>query len=122
MAAAHTMSLLSDVGDLDRALAGSSSRPVLIFKHSPACGISVQAFEEMESLLAGRIPADVYLVDVWKGRPVSDAVAARLRTRHESPQVLLVHGGRVRWSASHFRVTARAIRSALADLAAPDIS
>ncbi|MBI3491696.1 MAG: DUF2847 family protein [Acidobacteria bacterium] len=65
-------------------------------------------------MLAGPpLPADVYLVDVWAHRPVSNAIAARLHIRHESPQVLLVDHGHVMWSASHFRVTARALRAEL---------
>jgi bacillithiol system protein YtxJ len=107
-----TMAPLADVTEIDRALADSSERPVLIFKHSPTCGISAQAYGEIESLMAS-LHAHAYLVNVWTARTVSNALAARLHTRHESPQVLLVRDGRVVWSASHFRVTAHAIRSAL---------
>lgn len=108
---------LTELDAVDRALARSSRRPVLIFKHSAACGISAQAYDEIEELFAGPpLPADLFLVDVRSGRQVSNAIAARLKTRHESPQVLLVADGAVRWSASHFRVTADAIRSALSSL------
>lgn len=105
---------LTDLAALEGAIADSTLRPVLIFKHSPTCGISAQAYDEIATL--SKIPADILVVDVWAARHVSTAIAERLRTRHESPQVLLVVGGRVVWSASHFRVTADAIRSALRDL------
>ena len=122
MTVTNTLCLLSSLDEVDPVLAGSSSRPILIFKHSSRCGVSTQAYEEIEALLAGPpLPADVYLVDVQAGRSVSNAIAARLRTRHESPQVLLVDHGHVRWSASHFRVTARALRAALTGLGATDL-
>lgn len=121
MTATNRFCHLSHVDEIDSVLAQSSSRPVLIFKHSSTCGVSARAHEEIEALIAGPpLPADVYLVDVWAGRSVSNAIAARLRIRHESPQVLLVHHGLVHWSASHFRVTARALRDALAGLGRSD--
>jgi len=46
-------------------------------------------------------------------RAVSNAIAQKLGIRHETPQALLVKGGRVVWSASHFRVTAAAVENAL---------
>lgn len=78
-----------------------------------------QAYDEIQSLLCDPdFTADVHVVDVWAARFVSDAIAARFSVRHESPQVLLIMNNRVLWSASHFRVTAQAIRAALASLAA----
>lgn len=120
MTVANNLCLLSNLEEVDPVLARSLNRPILIFKHSFVCGVSAQAYDEVEALLAGPpLPTDVYLVDVRAARPVSDAIAARLKIRHESPQVLLVDHGQVRWSASHFRVTAHAVRAELARLAPP---
>jgi bacillithiol system protein YtxJ len=58
------MAPLADASEIDRALADSSKRPVLIFKHSPTCGSSAQAYEEIESLLTEELPAGAYLVNV----------------------------------------------------------
>ena len=113
----NTLCPLPTLGDVDAVLARSASRPAVILKHGSTCGVSSQAYEEVEALIAGPpLSADVYLVDVWADRAVSNAIATCLKIRHESPQVLLVDRGLVRWSASHFRVTASAIRTALADL------
>ena len=121
MPVTNTLSLLSRLDEVDSVLARSSSRPILIFKHSPTCGVSAEAYDEIAALLAGPpISADVYLVDVRADRLVSNAIAARLKIRHESPQVLLVDRGQARWSASHFRVTAHALRGALTGLARTD--
>lgn len=91
----------------------SAARPVLIFKHSPSCGTSAEAYEEL-STVAERVP--VYLVDVLDDRPVSNAIAAHFGVRHESPQALLLSGGEARWIGSHYHVTADEVLAALAQL------
>jgi len=106
--------LLSTIEELDAALAASSSRPILIFKHSLTCGTSAVADEEMQDLLAGPpLGLDVYLVRIQSARHVSHEIERRLRVRHESPQVLLVDDGQVVWSATHYRVTAAALTAAI---------
>ena len=86
-------------------------------KHTARCGVSAQAYDEIEVLLLDpAVAAAAYVVEVWAARPVSNAIAGRLRVRHESPQLLLVTNGRVLWSASHFCVTAQAVRTALANV------
>ncbi len=105
---------LTAVEELDAVVAQSATRPTLLFKHSPTCGTSAQAHEEIESLVEdGSVPVDVYLISVRASRAVSNAVAQRFNLRHESPQVLIVRGGALMWNASHFRVTAAGIRAAL---------
>jgi bacillithiol system protein YtxJ len=50
---------------------------------------------------------------VQRAREVSREVEARTGVRHESPQALILRGGEAVWSASHWRVTAEAVESAL---------
>jgi bacillithiol system protein YtxJ len=107
------MQPLTSLGELDTALARSSTRPIVIFKHSRTCGTSVQAFEEIEEVLSRGLGAETFLVDVRAHRGISQAIAARFHVRHESPQVLLIQDGAVRWHSSHFRVTADAIAAAV---------
>ena len=110
---------LSTSDQLDRALDESSRRPAVIFKHSPTCGISAQAFESISGWLDGKIPdADFYVVPVPASRAVATALAQRFGIRHESPQVMVIDGGEVTWHGSHFRATASAIAAALDQLAA----
>jgi len=95
-------------------LEASRQRPIAIFKHSGACGTSAQAYDELEALLQDSAPdEDVYLVDVLANRHLSQAISARLRVRHESPQVLVIRNAEVHWHGSHFRVTAEHVRKAL---------
>jgi bacillithiol system protein YtxJ len=103
------------VDEIELLLAGSVSRPVLLFKHSHSCGVSAEALDELlDHLNADSDAADYALVTVQTHRDVSNAIAARLGVRHETPQAILVRDGRAVWTASHFRVNASAIRKALA--------
>jgi bacillithiol system protein YtxJ len=105
--------------ELDRALAATAERPLLLFKHSFTCGISAEALDELVAHLnERRVDASYAMVTVQTHRDVSNAVARKLGVRHETPQALLIREGRVVWSASHFRVTAKAMEAAL-DLAKP---
>jgi bacillithiol system protein YtxJ len=116
----HDLLQLRSVADFERALEESARRPLLIFKNSFTCGTSAAAFDELVDHMA-RSPADVRyaMVTVQTERAVSNAIAQRLGVRHETPQVLLVHNGRVEWSASHFRVNAVSLAQALSRLPAP---
>lgn len=104
--------------ELEAAINASFERPVLIFKHSYTCGTSAEAHEELLGLLGSGVPGDWYLVDVRTSRPLSMAIAERFAIRHESPQLMLIVSGQVRWSGSHYRVTSAAIQAALAELTA----
>jgi len=105
---------LTGLADLDEALATSSTRPLVIFKHSEACGTSYAALDELLEHVTSRPgDAEYVVVTVQQAREVSTAVARRLGVRHETPQVIVVRNGCVLWSASHFRVTAEALQKTL---------
>ena len=105
---------LSSIEALDTFLEASAERPVLIYKHSLTCGSSAAAFEELQDLLAEpSFGVAVGMVKVQLARAVSNEIARRFGVRHESPQILLIKGGRVAWSASHFNVTTESISGAL---------
>jgi bacillithiol system protein YtxJ len=99
---------LHDVDSLDAAIAESSERPVLLFKHSRYCGVSCEALDALQSHIESRVNGGVSykVITVQTHRPVSDAAAQRLGIRHETPQAILLRDGRVVWNASHFRITA----------------
>jgi len=105
---------LHGLDELDRALAASGDRPLLLFKHSFTCGVSAEALDELVAHLNER-PRDASyaMVTVQTHRELSNAVARQLGVRHETPQALLIRDGRVVWSASHFRVTATAVAEAI---------
>lgn len=98
-------------------LAESNTGPVVVYKHSPTCGTSAQAYDELDGFL-GESPVDVHLVDVLASRALSQQIAADTRVRHESPQLLVFRNGVVVWHASHWRVTAAGVRGVLEAMAA----
>jgi bacillithiol system protein YtxJ len=110
------MRAMKSLTDLDEAVQHSYDRPIVIFKHSATCGTSAFAFEEMEELIALEPAAEVFVVSIPFGRPVSNEIARRFGVRHESPQVLVLRDGGIAWHASHFRVTREGIASALAGI------
>jgi bacillithiol system protein YtxJ len=98
---------LSDLDELEAAIAESCERPVLVFKHSRTCGISCEALDELRTHV-GRADAGVSykLITVQSHRRVSDEATMRFGIRHETPQAILLRDGRPVWNASHFRITA----------------
>lgn len=105
---------LHSIEELDGALAESTTRPVLFFKHSLSCSISTRAFSELRSYLNNADPRISYkLITVQTARAVSDEVASRLQVEHQSPQAILVRSGRELWNASHYNITASALDQAI---------
>lgn len=105
-----------DEADAARLVEASRRRPVLLFKHSRTCSISAAALHEWEEFARGPAAEGVVLafLVVQDDRPGSDAVARLLGVRHESPQAILISGGRALWHASHWGITAEALARAVA--------
>lgn len=76
----------------------------VLYKHSPTCGLSSMALDEIAAFSTGHPDIPVYLVDVLSQRPLSNEIEATLGIRHESPQAFLFRDGEVRWHGSHRRV------------------
>jgi bacillithiol system protein YtxJ len=93
--------------------------PILLYKHSFACGLSSMAKDEVEAFAAEHPEVPIWLVDVLGQRPLSQALAARLGVEHESPQAIVVRDGRALWDASHRRVTRAALAEAWRGAVAP---
>ncbi len=93
--------------DVEAALAAAPT--VVLYKHSPVCGTSSRAREQVVEFAARQPDTPVYAVDVIESRDVSRYIAERLGILHQSPQVIVLRDGTATWNASHFRVTARAI-------------
>ncbi|MGC4083497.1 MAG: bacillithiol system redox-active protein YtxJ [Vicinamibacterales bacterium] len=105
---------LRTLDEFDALIAASHTRPIVVFKHSPSCGTSAMAFDELSDLVEDGEGTAVHLVDVLAVRPLSQAIAARVGVRHESPQVIVLRNGVVAWHGSHYRVTADVVRRAFA--------
>jgi len=110
-------SLASDA-DWAAAQSNSEEQPVLIFKHSSACPVSAKADEELTPLAeADALP--VYKLVVQESRALSDEIAEALDVRHETPQAIVLDDQRPVFDASHFDVTADAVRDAVHSATSP---
>ena len=84
----------------------SHQHPVLIFKHSTTCSISAAAKGKIERQWAasGLTDYPIYHLDLLNYRALSAQIAAEFGIQHESPQLLLIQGGQVRYHASHLGI------------------
>lgn len=80
----------------------SKNNPVVIFKHSTRCGISRSVLRRFEGDFNEENPAmEFYFLDILANRDLSDAIAARYKVVHESPQMLVIQSGKVVYNVSH---------------------
>ena len=96
-----------DAGALDAWLPRAGV--ALLFLHDPKCGISRRAYREV-----ARVGGAAALLDVRTVPALAGEVERRTGVRHESPQAIVLRGGRVVWSASHFAITEAAVAQAIA--------
>lgn len=96
--------------DLDTLL--REPRAVLL-KHGAHCPISAAARKELDALAADAFATPIYRVEVTGERALSDRLAEQLGVAHESPQVMILEGGRPTWRAEHYDITADGIRREL---------
>jgi bacillithiol system protein YtxJ len=94
-----------------------SERLSVIYKHSNRCPVSLDAYNEMRRFVLAHPDVPVYLVDVLRDRPVSQYVAERTRTVHQSPQAIVLRAGVPAWCGSHYSITLHELEAQLAALA-----
>ena len=99
---------VDDAAALDAAIEHSSDRPVLLLNYDPYCPINRVARGELSKL-----DVDVHVVDVYANHDLGELVEQRTGVRHESPQLIVLRGGRPVWSASHFAITAAGVTEAV---------
>ena len=103
------MKELHSLADLDQALALKGR--VLLYKHSTQCGICDGAIAELEKHPGA---GDFHYLDLLEHRDVSNAIAQRLGVKHESPQAIFLHDGKVVAVLNHRAIRLPAIDEALA--------
>jgi bacillithiol system protein YtxJ len=109
----QTPTILRTTTELDAWLSADRARPVLLFKHSLICPVSHAAHAEYLDFVASSPSVDTALIEIQNQRELSTAVAERSGVRHESPQALLLVGGKVVWHASHGGIRESTLRSAV---------
>ncbi|WP_263786542.1 bacillithiol system redox-active protein YtxJ [Salinibacter grassmerensis] len=103
---------LSSDANWAEAQSASEDQPVLVFKHSSACPVSAKAEKQLQSL-AEEGSLHVYKLVVQESRALSDEIEEALDIRHETPQAIVLDDGTPVFDASHFDVTADAVREAV---------
>ncbi|HKS92508.1 MAG TPA: monothiol bacilliredoxin BrxC family protein [Tepidiformaceae bacterium] len=83
--------------------------PQVLFLRDPWCPVSRDADNEMYDLGIA-----VPTIDVSVQHDLKQLVERETTIRHESPQVIVVRGGRPVWHASHYGITREAVARALA--------
>ena len=101
---------VQDEGELETAAKAGIS---VIYKHSDRCFACRRSLRHLESFAEERPEIPVYIIDVNDQRALSGRIAESLGVPHESPQVILLQGGRPVWNGSHFAVTAVALEKEL---------
>lgn len=101
---------LEGKADLDGVL---QDEVVVLYKHSPVCGLSSRALREVRGFAASRPALPVYLVNVITRGSLSRLIEERTGIRHESPQAIVLNRGRPTWHGSHRAVTEEALAAAV---------
>jgi bacillithiol system protein YtxJ len=95
---------INNEAQLTEIIQKSSEKPQVIFKHSTRCSISSVALNRLQK--AG-FPQqiDFYYLDLISYRPISNKIAELFKIQHESPQVLLIKGGKCIYDESHMGIS-----------------
>ena len=93
---------LTSEAQLNLIVEKSKSKPQIIFKHSTSCGISRMVIKQfIEAYAFGEKDFDLYYLDLWSYRNLSNEVAYKFQIMHESPQLLILKNEIVVAHASH---------------------
>lgn len=98
---------LTSLEQLDEVIELSNSQPVVLFKHSTRCSVSMMAKRNYEQNF--NQGCDSYYLDLLKHRDVSNAIAEKLHITHQSPQAILLKNGQVEYHDSHSGINHRMI-------------
>lgn len=99
------------MGQLDELTALSNEKPVFIFKHSTRCSISRFALKQFENEFDLHNTIDAYFLDLITYREISNEIASRFGVQHQSPQLILIKGGKAIYDVSHSDIDAGELKS-----------
>ncbi|NGY37078.1 bacillithiol system redox-active protein YtxJ [Flavobacterium sp. XN-5] len=101
---------LTDLEQLNEIVSLSNDKPVVIFKHSTRCSISRMALKQFENEFDLSDKVTPYFLDLIAHRDVSNDIASRFGVMHQSPQLLLIKGGKSVYDVSHSDIDADALK------------
>ena len=92
---------LTDLGQLNEIINLSTTKPVIIFKHSTRCSISRMALKQFENEFDLEEKVTPYFLDLLENRIISNEIATRFDVEHQSPQLILIKDGKAIYNVSH---------------------
>ncbi len=105
---------LTSISDLNDAISSSENRLVVLFKHSTRCSISRMSLKILEMGWDSSLDnVDVYYLDLLKYRDVSNSISEQLSIEHQSPQLLVLHQGKVLGVSNHSGINAEEVKKHL---------
>ena len=102
---------LTDLGQLNEISQLSNEKPVVIFKHSTRCSISRMALKLFENEFDLSDKVTPYFLDLITFWDISNEIASRFEVVHQSPQLLLIIGGKSVYDVSHSAIDADELKS-----------
>lgn len=93
----------------------STTKPVLIFKHSTRCGISrmvLKSFERAYDLPENEV--ELYFLDLLSYKTLSNDISVKFNVLHQSPQVLVLKNGSAIYNDSHSYISVATVKEVLA--------
>lgn len=113
----YSWSFLATPENVDKLIAKSNEKPVVIFKHSGRCNISAMALNRFEDYVNEiQNLAFLFMIDVVNNRPASLHAAEQTGVTHQSPQILVLHQGESIFDSSHSMIDGRQVLKILNDL------
>ncbi|MFZ1702993.1 MAG: bacillithiol system redox-active protein YtxJ [Saprospiraceae bacterium] len=91
----------------------STSKYILVFKHSTTCSISLIAKLKLEEEWKEDIGVETFYLDLKQYQDVSGKISNDFEVHHESPQVLLIRDRQCIYDASHFDISVQEILEAI---------
>ena len=108
---------VDSIEKLDAVFQRSMLEPVVLFKHSNACGISSHILETVQE-----IEGELNLIVIQENRALSNEVAVRTGRTHQSPQVFVLVDGEPVYHATHYGIDPIAIEKAISSQAVAEIN
>ena len=103
-----TITKVDSIEKLDALFERSHREPVVLFKHSNACGISAHVLE-----MVSEFDGEINVIVVQQNRDLSNQVAVRTGHTHQSPQAFVLVNGKPIYHATHYAIDPDAITKTL---------
>jgi bacillithiol system protein YtxJ len=97
---------LNEPRQLDEIREQSTTKTILIFKHSTRCSVSRTALDRLERNwnTDEMQEVELYFLDLLSYRDISNQIAHQFDIEHESPQVMLIRNKAVVYNSAHFEI------------------